>query len=771
MADLYLNANENVSGLTFGGNVFGSTGNEIITYNSGVSGVTVDQNVEQVRLSDALSTYTFQQQGNQLLIRSAGSTTVVATVTLQNDADGTLITFSNGTAQARVSAAGLTLGGTTVPSSGSASITPQPGQFDGGTGSSTPIQSLSLNQDSITGTAGNDLFLANALQDNNAALQNSLQNVDVVNGGDGVDTLRFTDATGVTVTPTITSVENVEARFTAGGTLDLKSSTGVQQILVSGSTNGGSITNVGAVANLAVSNDVAGNGISFLDSTAKNVTLNVSQYGSETSTGYVEVGTTSLQSLTLNITDSNTNVDEHPGNPGYKALTINATGENVVSFNHTDTVETLTINGAGSVAIDFSDFSDFSSVKTVAAGASTGDITGLSVDDTATSVTLGAGSDELEVTGTVATGTISLGAGDDVVEFTSAPTAGVTVDAGAGTDTIALSLADYGAVSAFTSANLGRVTGFEVLSITDALTDKSSVDVSKISGVTSFVTDGVATGGTATVTGVTSGSSVTLTDDIATNDGTLVVEVSKATTAGTADVLTLNINGDEGANATVTTTIAGVETLNVNASGQDLTATTTFTLALTDTALTTLNITGDDILSFASGAAQTKLTTIDASGNTAGVVLDLDAAVAAAPVINVTATAEDDVLTLGNDVAVRGNGGDDTFIITAPTTGQTYSTVLDGTKGDMLDFGGAGTYTKAGIQLAATAVFQDFLDAATQGGATDNVSWFQFNGSTYVVQDSSAATTYQNGVDSIVQVAGLVDLSTATFSSGVLTLG
>lgn len=771
MADLYLKDNDNISGVTFGGGVFGGNGNEIITYNSGVTGITVDQNVEQVRLSDALSTYTFQQQGNQLLIRSAGSTTVVATVTLQNDADGTLITFSNGTAQAKVSAAGLTLGGTTVPSTGSASITPQPGQFDGGTGSSTPITSLSLNQDTIVGTAGNDLFLANALQDNNAALQNSLQNVDTIDGRDGVDTLRFTQTSGTAVNPVITNVENIEARFTNSGALDLANASGVQQLSAIGSTTSGAFDNVRGVSNFNVSTDVNGNSVSINDGTAAAVTLNLSGYGSTDpvtgNQGAVFFQDNVLTSLTVNVTDSNTEVHTHNTGAAFKAVTINATGDNVLDFIESAPVETLTINGAGSV--DF-DSSDFSNVKTVAAGASTGNITGLSVDGSATSVTLGSGSDELEVTGTVATSSISLGDGDDTVEFTSAPTAGVTVGGGAGTDTIALSLASYGSVSAFSTANLGRVTGFEVLSITDALTDNSSVDVSKISGVTSFVTEGVATGGTATVTGVTSGSSVTLTDDIDTNNGTLVVEVSKATTAGTADVLTLNINGDESAAAIVTTTIAGVETLNVNASGQAST-TSTFSLALTDDALTTLNITGDDVLSFTSGAAQTKLTTVDASGNTAGVILDLSAAVAAAPVINVTATSEDDTITLGNDVAVRGNGGDDTFVVIAPTTGQTYSTIVDGTKGDMIDFGGAGTYTKAGIQLASTAVFQDYLDAATQGAGNEDVSWFQFQGSTYVVQDTDAASTFQNGTDSIVQVAGLVDLSTATFSSGVLTLG
>ena len=58
-ADAFTVSNNNVS-------VYGSTGTEVVTIASGVTGVTLDQNIEQVSLSGARSAYTYQQSGNQL---------------------------------------------------------------------------------------------------------------------------------------------------------------------------------------------------------------------------------------------------------------------------------------------------------------------------------------------------------------------------------------------------------------------------------------------------------------------------------------------------------------------------------------------------------------------------------------------------------------------------------------------------------------------------------------------------------------------------------
>src|SRR5262249_9641046 len=120
--------------------------------------------------------------------------------------------------------------------------------------------------------------------------------------------------------------------------------------------------------------------------------------------------------------------------------------------------------------------------------------------------------------------------------------------------------------------------------------------------------------------------------------------------------------------------------------------------------------------------------------------------------------------------------GHDTVNIAQTLNGNSYSSITDfsatsfsavGGSGDKLVFAdGTGTFVAAqGATLAPTAVFQDYLDAATAGPA-GSIHWFQFQGNTYVVDDNSNAVTFQNGIDSVIQLQHLVDLSTATGVNG-----
>jgi S-layer protein len=65
-------------------------------------------------------------------------------------------------------------------------------------------------------------------------------------------------------------------------------------------------------------------------------------------------------------------------------------------------------------------------------------------------------------------------------------------------------------------------------------------------------------------------------------------------------------------------------------------------------------------------------------------------------------------------------------------------------------------------------VFQDFANAAINtNNVAGAISWFQFGGDTYVVENAGVAGTlnFENGIDSIVKLTGAIDLSTATFLS------
>jgi S-layer protein len=135
----------------------------------------------------------------------------------------------------------------------------------------------------------------------------------------------------------------------------------------------------------------------------------------------------------------------------------------------------------------------------------------------------------------------------------------------------------------------------------------------------------------------------------------------------------------------------------------------------------------------------------------------------------------------GEDV-LTGGAGDDTFVMDdLPTSGTAFDTITDLSAGDKIDFGTnignddadadvAGNQLGDALDLADVASFQDYLDAAAAGNATDDVSWFQFDGNTYVVQDLDGANTFQNGGDNVVKITGTVDLSDSTFDGSELTI-
>ena len=147
----------------------------------------------------------------------------------------------------------------------------------------------------------------------------------------------------------------------------------------------------------------------------------------------------------------------------------------------------------------------------------------------------------------------------------------------------------------------------------------------------------------------------------------------------------------------------------------------------------------------------------------------------------------------GNDVVHIGaaaglntvdvGAGTDTVILDAIQTASRYSTSITGmAAGDIVDLSdvigtsaAVSTQTVMGakITLGGASAFTTYLNAASAGdGNTANtiISWFQYNGNTYIVQDTSAAATFQDGADTVVELVGLTTLTTSTIASGVITL-
>ncbi|MDP2325342.1 MAG: hypothetical protein Q8N51_15125, partial [Gammaproteobacteria bacterium] len=137
-----------------------------------------------------------------------------------------------------------------------------------------------------------------------------------------------------------------------------------------------------------------------------------------------------------------------------------------------------------------------------------------------------------------------------------------------------------------------------------------------------------------------------------------------------------------------------------------------------------------------------------------------------------------DVVWLGDNINIvdLGIGGTDTVHVVAPTNGNTYSSIFNAGAGDILDFAAAVTNSSAdfqqGIVLQPTAGFRDYLNAATAASVPDDAAnWFAYLGNTYIVQNvDDVAATFQDGTDVVVQLVGLVDLSTATVTGGNILL-
>ena len=185
----------------------------------------------------------------------------------------------------------------------------------------------------------------------------------------------------------------------------------------------------------------------------------------------------------------------------------------------------------------------------------------------------------------------------------------------------------------------------------------------------------------------------------------------------------------------------------------------------------TANVTGDvatitlgDGVNSVAGGTATKALTV-----TGGAGVDTITTGDGADVI--TAGAGNDIISSGKGLdQLTGGAGNDTFNIVANTNGNIFATITDAAAGDILSFADSTGFNATQVTLGGTAVFQDFLNEAAKGDESENLSWFQFGGNTYVVEDVNAESSFVNNVDEVVKLAGVIDLSTATFAGDALTI-
>jgi len=422
------------------------------------------------------------------------------------------------------------------------------------------------------------------------------------------------------------------------------------------------------------------------------------------------------------------------------------------------------------------------------------------VDDGGSTVNAGDGKDKV----TVSSGkdTVDLGAGDDEVVVGANLAAGDTFLGGAGRDTISVDTVQAGAgipVDPITKAPLATVKAFEILGVTNTLAN--DVDLKNWTNADNTV-DSIVLGsgfGTFKIDNIGANSSVTTRAASAGN--TLTANLKDAT--GKSDVIGLIVK----ANATAdfgTIAAPGVETVNVTFDDTTTTSKNTATLAVTDNAAQTMTVSGDYNAAVMTVTDLSELTTFDAGAFVGGVTVDLSANAksltvkggggadvltfgakggntittgAGADTVNIglgngntiDLGAGKDVLNLGNatnNAITLGADADTVNVTGVPTNGQSYSTIADFAKGDVIDLTGVTdvTFVTTKVTLAGTAVFQDYLDAVVAAGAAGTSGWFQFGGDTYVVADVGGdSATFTNAEDFVLKLTGAIDLSKATF--------
>jgi Ca2+-binding RTX toxin-like protein len=521
------------------------------------------------------------------------------------------------------------------------------------------IVSLTNAIESKVGTAGADTF--NAAVDNANSTNTTLNSGDVISGGAGEDALNLTISNTGTpniVGVTMSGVERVQVQNVGTGAaeLNLVTTTGVTTLSSYGSASAVKFSNVAAIAAAEMAN-----GSSTLELAYAAAAV---------------AGTADAQTLTLN-------------NQPTATFTVN--GIETLNVNNSNTATTLTL-GANN-----------NHTKVAVSGGA--DVTLVAADGNNKLVTVDAsaltGKFAVSGLGTAVTKVVGGSAADTITVAAANISATVTLDGGAGNDTLVLD-------TAVTAANAAAVKNFETVSFSD--NGGVSQDAAAFASATiKFLGTGA---NAVTNLGATQGVAAGVSS-------TSVATTLKADTL--ADTTAFTIGGD--AAVTVgTVTINGAETVNLVSGG---TAANTIT-TLTDSVATKLNINATKALTITNLTGSSVLSSIDASASTAGVTVS--AALSAAGTI--LGGAGNDVFTgsTGNDTISGGLGNDN-------LTGNGGRDTIDGGAGDDTIVGGSGNDVLTG---------GDGNDVITSGGGNDNINGG--NGDDTIKLANAAALTTNGGV-------------------------
>ncbi len=497
-----------------------------------------------------------------------------------------------------------------------------------------------------TGGAGNDSF----------DFTTTLTAADVVDMGEGTDTIKIEADTITLAALTLSNIEQIDAKSTAGGALTVATTgqTGLETVaIIQNDTTSIDATIDDLAAGVVIELHQSQNGevmgianLGLADASGTADELNIIYKGtSGNGTESIEdISISNIETLSINSTNLGTTA----------SLTSDTNYVDDISAD--TTLTTLNLTGATNLQVDVG--SEATNLATIDGSAATGDVT----------VALAATGDVSVTTGT----------GDDTITFAGTLTNADSVDGGTQG-----SLATSGDTVTATINGLTAVTGALTIANVenihlDTATAASTIDATLITGADLI---GVASAQNVTITGLAATTAVGLGYDATDDDYSGTVNISLADETGTADNVTITIV-DQATNNGVSATVqvsSTVETTTINQSS-DNDGTDDATLTITGiasanlvvqhtltTGVTAVNLLAADTLTL--GTLSTTTTSLDASTY--------------AGIISATGSATTTAMTLKGGVnhdVTGGSSGDTITITTNDATAVAYN-VDGGTTG------------------------------------------------------------------------------------------
>ncbi|WKW17805.1 hypothetical protein [Campylobacter fetus] len=604
-------------------------------------------------------------------------------------------------------------------------------------------QAFTTGADKLIGTSGDDIFLGN---------KDTIQPGDIVDGGAGNDTLKaFGGATlqGVIVQ----NVENVEVyNSTSEDVIDTTTITGLEKLSL--------------IRSEVKNNAIAGASISNGQTISYSEVVGTASNGEATAT----ITSGNAKSINLELNATKNYITTVVLSDALETLNLTTTGKVTMAKTTTDSLNaagltTLNLKSTGTLALNLGNTANNAdALKTIDASTSTANITLNLVD-----------------THLKALESIKLGSGNDKVNAI----AGVTIDGGAGNDTLVLKDA-----SLLNEKDLSTFTNFEGV-IVEAAISSGKVDLGKLGFSSLGLKDSVSS--TAVIT-VDSGTTISfLADGKNIYDGGLLV---KGAAAAADTTLNIALDGSELTNAKLDATIAGIKDVNIinlNSidsgdkanTGNKLTISKLEYTDDTDSkkAGTVINITGNDKTELALAATSKDVVTkVDAGALDGGLKIDLstNGLKNGATLIGGKG---DDVITIkdtakNNIIIDLSAGGSDTVKVSDDSgLKNSYSVVNGFGKDDKIEITVAHAINAAITKLdniKDTSSFSDILDLAAAGSNAETnaiLKYFHFDGDTYIVADNKNATTFEDTGDTLIKLAGIHELtSNASTTTATITI-